>query len=646
MRATTTTIVVVVLALFVVAIDASLTKVNRRHYENPLAEIDRQTALRAGAEALRAAHAKFAAHRFAAQQTSGSEVCTTAQAGRVITDAFTKCATASEIFSLRPASLAEANTAVGAFCNGECGSYLKTIDTQYLPCFPGEAQAFFEYSGFMCQQEGSNYCGAVMMTISATGCQGTSSTSCTGAGCSWDSSRRKCSFRATNTLLDGVCSGCLDKFLAAYPKGGLLGPSARSGVETLKQTICSEVGDQWCYPLVQDIINGEDDFSELNAATMQTLCRTPATMACLRRISQAAIVSSKASAESMFRSCVTQCGSAASCVESQCKQAYRRFAESAAETDHVLASICLRNAAGQYCMQLAQNVSYETQPCVVTAMIGGCNATCDPKVAEFVNGAGCCLGTLQQMMFGTPHVAVQYPAHTVTGTPAPTQAPQTAAPITYPTPLAPAGPVTAGSGEVLVANPVSGGLEQLGRCASLAPTIKTKLAVQCAPPTVTPIGRSLRVRISADKVEADPVFKERVTVSLTRDTAASAGVTMEEIRNAMVTRDTETQFTTASAASTHMRTLATVDGIRFSFQIVATDPEINRLAAAEFDKQASSNTLVLSSTTSVVSNECTACVDATGNLNAGIASAPGPAGSAAAVATFIAVIIAAIVTAL
>ena len=616
--------IVAVLVLVVVACEGT------PMMQNPFHD---QRLIRARAvAAIKEMHQNVKTRKFVAQQAATQDpVCSTDAGITFVTEALTKCAAGATTggSTTTPATMADANTAMEPTCLSDCMTYLQAADTKLLGCAPSQFKPLLDYAMFTCTKINDNYCGAVFMMFGDMECDNKySQSSCAAKSeCTWNAQRSKCDMAITSTQLDSLCSPCLDLFLNSFSDGGVSGPAARAGVEIMKQTLCTKVEGQYCFPMLIDMVNGNQDPFDMEPAALDGFCGQSAKLLCMRKVVSGTFASSKGLMDDAYRHCVHSYGNDTYATQRYCQPSYAVYKNSMRTVESSLSQMCVKNANGMYCFA-KDNTSYPCVDALFSTM--QCNATCDPEVKAAADKLGCCLGMLQQMMGGAGQLPQsEYPHVVTTGTMPPTVPRPTANPNMFS--VAPHSDLPLGENEARIENPGTGNLEMLGVCPSLNADIKGRLAIKCVMPTVAAVKKAIKLKVKYSKIAADPALKTRLIGALKADTAGALGVTQAEILNADLIEDT-----TVTVAR---RQTTTNSGSKFIFELNTGNAAVNSAASAEFDKMASEQSLILPATTSVVTNEYTDCVVAgTASL---VDSVESPAsGASSVVASMAAVLVA------
>ena len=311
------------------------------------------------------------------------------------------------VFALATENLAAANQGWNAACNSQClAEFKKLKGGPYKSCIPTDVSALGDLVNVGCTKDhNNNRCGAVLTVVGGTDCSALDETQCgTASQCRWNTKNSVCKDQFTEAFLKPKCDGgCITRMAATI---GMNGDSFGKEARTLDNLFCSHDKKKLCLPMIQSDINMIDE-TGLTHDLVTKWCNPDngARLRCAKRIFSAIASDTIAYAEEDFYHCVEAVMDDATVdhnnkinrIETNCIENVLAASISAVDqTDSMLNNMCAKNAAGNYCMQFVHK--FENHTCLSNLLTqNSCPSTCTSSIDTDLTELGCCTGNLQEV---------------------------------------------------------------------------------------------------------------------------------------------------------------------------------------------------------------------------------------------------------
>ena len=582
-------------------------------------------------------------HHFRTQQAlpapaSDDPICQTAEYTTLLLSLYTECVSLGALpVGNTYDTDASATAAWDSFCAATCVSSLQAnaIGTQYWICLDKSTQWFAEFSVFGCNRVAGERCGVTLDRIPrAFACENRRSrTSCNAASatCQWEVSTNSNGFESgecnpilSNTLLDGVCSTCLDNY-----NSGLGRTYSRNqfsiALRGAKDFVCiRDSNNGYCWVSVSNAIDSISS-TGLTNATVGALCGNSNERGCFKRVMTASVGMIQSQARAQFLRCAMLYGNVTSSVNRYCMPTFTQTMASAESSAYIASSLCVQNARGDYCMSYV--IPVVGNPCYWYADFGFCTTACTQNLTGTVTAMGCCTGTIHEFVNVITRINIA-DAPPVNG----------AQPTLPPSPTAPptTSPVVLADNEELIENPVGGGLHALSTCS--VPGMAETLRKRCRLVRYT-VQRALSLRLVWSAINADPALKASIKASIEADTAAPLGVSPRDL-NGTLSEDPTIQV---AVATTNRRQGGTASGTRYTFTAAAETPEDAQRVGSDFDAKLGEGGINMQQTIATLeASGCSSCTGTEGSSAVNQQTVVGGGSGSGMVATMAAIVVATI----
>ena len=482
-----------------------------------------------------------------------------------------------------------ANTVWHDVCSSACVELFPRLDG-FKHCLDRQTVEVLNLITAGCEKDNEEYCGAVVSQVQEVDCSAVTKDKCSAQpNCAWFQDGKTdtaCDVNMTVGGLTDMCSPCMFKFANA------LGVTSEYGQQLLQATnlLCVKHNDEFCYPSAMQAIHGMG-MAGFQESTLTQTCGAPAKVACMRKIMLAQSMITKFKIDNQLRTCLsTTSPGFKSCTETFIHQV------STLQQNQKMVEVLCTNNDGVLCLAIMHK--YEDNTCFSDLANKTCNSTCKQLVQQVVTEAGCCLATLQQLFGeGISYVQVgDFPS--VSGYNFSSTVPAL--------PSSGSGIFIIPPGTVFYPQIGTGFALNFDVCEGLNVTLNVSLHYGCDRPYGEKlITKTLQLPIPFKRLMQDTVFATKLLNSMVGDISRSLGVALSSITNARFVEDT-----TASVrvSSRRMQVLASSSATKFEFSLRAESDDETDATSALFDNLLTSNTLSLSSSETLVSDECSDCL--------------------------------------
>jgi hypothetical protein len=311
------------------------------------------------------------------------------------------------VFALATGDLATANVGWNAACGSQCLTEFKKLKSgPYKSCIPTEVSTLGDLINVGCTKDtAGNRCGAVLTVVGGTDCSAFDQAECgTASQCRWNMKNGVCKDQFTEAFLKPKCDGgCITRMAATI---GMNGDSFGKEARTLDNLFCSHDKKKLCLPMIQNDINTIDEYGLTNdVVTKWCNPNDGSRLRCAKRIYSAIASDTIAYAEEDFYHCVEAVMDDGTVshynkinrIETNCIENVLAASISAVDqTDSMLNNMCAKNKAGNYCMKYVHQ--YENHTCLSNLLTqNSCPGSCTASIDAAMTELGCCTGNLQEV---------------------------------------------------------------------------------------------------------------------------------------------------------------------------------------------------------------------------------------------------------